>query len=89
MNGTMILNDSQSHPPLHWWNYAVLLLPGLYIVGGVLLWAGVLFPAMPEETHLREIMALVLILFGVYRGFHYGFKIYRMRRGYGAGGEDE
>jgi hypothetical protein len=60
-----------------------LFLSLFFLVAGVALITGLIFPGLPEETGIRTMLGIVSILFGVYRGVIFFFVPPRKRRPYG------
>ncbi len=60
-----------------------LSLPILFLVFGVGILVGWIFPGLPEGTGMRPMLGLVTILFGLYRGSVFLFAPPEKRRPYG------
>ncbi|MBU1936525.1 hypothetical protein KKG05_03935, partial [bacterium] len=60
-----------------------LSLPILFLVFGIGILLGWIFPGLPEGTGMRPMLGLVTILFGLYRGSVFLFVPPEKRRPYG------
>jgi hypothetical protein len=60
-----------------------LILSIFFLVLGILLLAGLIFPGLPEESGIRVMLGIVSILFGLYRGVIFFFVPPQKRRPYG------